>query len=272
MFIFKLMSNSNYFVKQSEATDGTESGGSGGGEEAGTGGEADSGAGGGEEYRMTPERSVELKNKYASENGDLNIEKMLSDLDKHESSNTAPESYSNDFFKSDDALKDYELSDDDPILTAASAWAKENGVPQAKYEQLIKGAMGEIIKTNQALAQQEEAKIKELWDKIPDNEARRANALAALSSMVNEDLKQDVEKLVNHPVVFPVLDALLAKVRDPKINTEQFKSTPALGREDLQVMRVERDKAEKEGNRSLANQIQQKIDNAYAALERAGKL
>lgn len=269
MFFSKYGIKSTYSRALFEQEQGGEQGGAGG-EPNGAGGEPN--GAGGEHYQLSPERAVELKTKFTDGEGNLDINSMLSQLDKFESSAVAPESYSNDFFNSDETLKSYEVSEDDPILIAASSWAKENGVPQDKYEQLIKGAMGEIIKTNQALAEQEEARIKELWDKIPDNESRRANAQAVLSNILGEDLKASVEQLVNHPVVFPVLDALLSKVRDPKINADHYQPAPALSRQELQTLRVERDKAESEGNKSLAAQIQSKIDKGYQALEKSGKL
>lgn len=259
--------------------DGGQQGGENGneGNQGGADGSADNGNdggknGGGDGYQLSQERAVELKAKYTDEAGNLNVDALLSALDQSQAQSTAPESYSNDFFKTEESLQGYEIANDDPIITAAQQWAKENNVSQDKYQQLITVAMGEIIKTNKALEAQEQQQMKEAWDKIPDAEARRNKVGAQLAGMFSEDFKGDLDLMVNHPKIFPVLESLLGKVRDPKINTDRTPPIAALSRDDMQQLRVKRDEAAKSGNHALAEQIEKQIKKGYEALEAAGKL
>lgn len=265
------------YMEQAGADGAADGGATDNGQQTQENGGADNGADNGSNgsddgYQLSQERATELKTKYSDESGNLNIDAILSDLDRGITQSVAPEAYSNDFFKTDQSLQGYEVADDDPIITAAQSWAKENGVSQEKYQQLVTVAMGEIIKTNKALEEQEKQNMQEAWAKIPDNEARRSKVSAQLNGMFSEDFKGDLELMVNHPKIFPVLESLLGKVRDPQINDHKAPPIAALSRDDLQQLRVKRDEAEKQGNRGLVEQIEKKIRQGYAALEASGKL
>lgn len=213
------------------------------------------------------------KLEYANaENGEIDLSRLFGDLHQAKAGRAAPETYTHDFLSQSEEFKDYSIPvDDDPLIAAASEWAKEFGVPQEQYEKLVGNTLMKVRDIQTQMNQDAEAKATEAWAAIPDAEARKGNLTAQLNGMLGDEHKEHVEALVNSPEGFALLEKLAAKTRDPSINTSQVQ-TPSISRDDVQVLRSQRDEAEQAGNSALVREIEGKISKHYSALSQAGKL
>lgn len=239
----------------------------------------DNGAGGAsDEITLTDEQISELKLKYINdETGEMDLHKLFTELHGKQSESTAPESYANDFLGELSKTEDFQGwefdVENDPLIKTASEWAKNNGVSQEKYETLITDTMKQVKEVQIKMEADQRAAMQEEWKTVEDADARKQKTLAQLSAQVPAEFHDHVKALMETPATFKMMEAMAAKMRGPSDNFEsQQISTPTISREDINVWRSQRDKAEQEGDRALVNQLQSKIDNGYNQLEKLGLL
>lgn len=234
---------------------------------AGDAGGSDAGTG------LSAEQLLDYRSQYADEEGNIDIDRIISDLHQGQTKSDAPEAYTHEFLKENKALKDYDIPvDDDPLIKSAMTWAKEHGVSQENYQALVTGAMMELRAVQEKQQADYAAQVQEEWSRIDDAQARKDKLSGQLSGMFGEDLKTDVGNLLEHPKGFLILEQMAAKMRDPQLGQGDHQPIAAVSREGLQQLRVERDKALKSGDKAKARELDKKISAGYKKLDEAGKL
>lgn len=252
---------------------GSDAGGESGGESGGS-----AGTGVSDETTLTDEQISELKLKYINdETGEMDLHKLFTELHGKQSESAAPESYANDFLGELSKTEDFQGwefdVENDPLIKTAGEWAKNNGVSQEKYESLITDTMKQVKEVQTKMEADQRAAMQEEWKTVEDADARKQKTLDQLSAQVPAEFHDHVKALMETPTTFKMMEAMAAKMRGPSDNFEsQQVSTPTISREDINVWRSQRDKAEQEGDRALVNQLKGKIKKGYDQLEKLGLL
>lgn len=136
------------------------------------------------------------------------------------------------------AEKGVELADDDPLLNSFKEKAKEMGINQEGFNQLVGVYVESQLAEQQALQDMQAESMKELG---PNADRRIENIIDWGKANMDEETFAGLEEAANSASAVKAIEALIAKTRNAPVANKEAPAAPSITHEQVRIEKFRKD-------------------------------